>query len=87
MFKAFHAQERKEVACEKAIRIAKKLRAMKLTKATRKVADGIEKTLTYMDFPTQHWTRIRTNKATEQFNRESNVGQKQSALFLMVRVP
>ena len=23
--------------------------------------DGIEETLTYCDFPSEHWTRIRTN--------------------------
>ena len=27
-------------------------------------------TLTYMDFPTQHWTRLRTNNAIERLNRE-----------------
>ena len=32
--------------------------------------DGIEETLAYMDFPTQHWTRIRTNNAIERLNRE-----------------
>lgn len=32
--------------------------------------DGIEETLTYMDFPTQHWSRIRTNNAIERLNRE-----------------
>lgn len=41
-------------AREKTIQIAEKLRAMKLAKAAQKVADGIEETLTYMDFPTQH---------------------------------
>ena len=55
-------------AREKTIQIAEKLRAMKLPKAAQKVADGIEETLTYMDFPTQHW--IRTNNAIERLNRE-----------------
>ena len=36
----------------------------------KKVEEGIEETLTYMDFPTQHWTRIRTNNAIERLNRE-----------------
>ena len=54
----------------KAIQVAKKLRAMKLAKAAKKVEDGIEETLTYMDFPTQRWTRIRTNNAIERLNRE-----------------
>ena len=70
MLKAIHAQESKEAAREKAIQVAEKLRAMNLAKAARKVEDGIEETLTYMDFPTQHWTRIRTNNAIERLNRE-----------------
>ena len=70
MLKAIHAQESKEAAREKAIQVAEKLRAMKLAKAAKKVEDGIEETLTYMDFPTQHWTRIRTNNAIERLNRE-----------------
>ena len=32
--------------------------------------EGIEETLTYMDFPTQHRTRIRTNNTIERLNRE-----------------
>lgn len=70
ILKAIHAQESKEAAREKAIQVAEKLRAMKLAKAARKIEDGIEETLTYMDFPTQHWTRIRTNNAIERLNRE-----------------
>ena len=27
-------------------------------------------TLTYMDFPTEHWNRLRTNNVTERVNRE-----------------
>ena len=55
---------------KKAIQVTEKLRAMKLAKAAKKVEDGIEETLTYMDFPRQHWTRIRTNNAIERLNRE-----------------
>ncbi len=43
---------------------------MKLTSAAKKVEDGIEETLTYMDFPSQHWTRIRTNNTIERLNRK-----------------
>lgn len=43
---------------------------MKLGSAAKKLQDGIEETLTYMDFPTQHWTRIRTNNTIERLNRE-----------------
>ena len=35
-----------------------------------KVEDGIEETLTYYDFPSEHWTRIRTNNVIERLNRE-----------------
>ena len=46
------------------------LRAMKLKEAAKKVEDGIEETLTYCDFPSEHWTRIRTNNVIERLNRE-----------------
>ena len=46
------------------------LRAMKLKEAAKKVEDGIEETLTYCDFPGEHWTRIRTNNVIERLNRE-----------------
>lgn len=70
MLKAIHAQESKEAAKEKAEQVAKKLREMKLSKAAQKVEDGIHETLTYMNFPYQHWTRIRTNNTIERLNRE-----------------
>lgn len=70
MLKAIHAQENKEAAREKAEQVAQKLREMKLASAAKKVEDGIEETLTYMDFPTQHWSRIRTNNTIERLNRE-----------------
>ena len=43
---------------------------MKLKEAAKKVEDGIEETLTYCDFPSEHWTRIRTNNVIERLNRE-----------------
>ena len=46
------------------------LRAMKLKEAAKKVEDCIEETLTYCDFPSEHWTRIRTNNVIERLNRE-----------------
>lgn len=70
MLKAIHAQESKEAAREKAAQVMKRLKEMKLSAAAKKVEDGIEETLTYMDFPTQHWTRIRTNNTIERLNRE-----------------
>ena len=70
MLKAIHAQESKEAAREKARQVAEKLKETKLSSAAKKLQDGIEETLTYMDFPTQHWTRIRTNNTIERLNRE-----------------
>lgn len=70
MLKAIHAQESKEAAQEKAVSIAAKLREMKLLSAAKKVEDSVGETLTYMDFPTEHWIRIRTNNLTERVNRE-----------------
>lgn len=43
---------------------------MKLKEAAKKVEDGIEETLTYMDFPLQHWMKIRTNNVFDRMNRE-----------------
>ena len=70
MLKAIHAQESKKAAREKAKAVVEELRAMKLKEAAKKVEDGIEETLTYCDFPSEHWTRIRTNNVIERLNRE-----------------
>ena len=70
MLKAIHAQENKEAAREKAHQVAEKLKEMKLASAAKKLEDGMEETLTYMEFPSQHWTRIRTNNTIERLNRE-----------------
>ena len=43
---------------------------MKLKEASKKICDSIEETLTYMDFPPEHWQKIRTNNAIERLNRE-----------------
>ena len=60
MLKAVHAQENKEAAKEKAAQATEKLKEMKLSAAAKKLMEGIEETLTYMDFLAQHWRRIRT---------------------------
>ena len=70
MLKAIHAQESKEAARKKAKDVVEQLRAMKLKEAAKKVENGIEETLTYMDFPSQHWLKIRTNNVIERMNRE-----------------
>ena len=70
MLKAIHAQESKAAAREKAKQIVEQLREMKLPEAAKKLEAGIEETLTYMDFPSEHWTKIRTTNTIERLNRE-----------------
>lgn len=70
MLKAIHAQESKPAAREKALQVSESLRDMKLAEAAKKVENGIEETLTYMEFPYEHWLRIRTNNVIERLNRE-----------------
>ena len=55
MLKAIHAQENKGAARKKAEAVAEELRNMKLKEASKKICDSIEETLTYMDFPPEHW--------------------------------
>ena len=94
MLKAIHAQEDREAALEKAKAVVEKLRKMKLTKAAGKVDEYITETLTYMSFPEQHWTRIRTNNTLERLNREIKRRTKvvgtfpdgQSALMLVCAI-
>ena len=69
MLKAIHAQENKNTACVKAQAVAQQLREMKLT-AAKKIETGIDETLTYMDYPAQHWNKIRTTNLIERVNRE-----------------
>jgi len=70
MLKAIHAQESKAAAREKAQQVARALYDLKLKEAAKKVTDSTEETLTYMDFPYEHWLRIRTNNVIERLNRE-----------------
>ena len=70
MLKAIHAQECKKATREKAKAVAEELRSMKLKEAAKKVEDCIEEALTYCDFPSEHWARIRTNNVIERLNRE-----------------
>ena len=70
MLKAIHAQEDREVAREKAKLVAEKLRKMNLNKVAEFVESTVEETLSYMDFPYEHWTRLRTNTALERIMKE-----------------
>ena len=46
------------------------LSKMKLKEAAKNIEESVEETLTYCDFPSEHWTRIRTNNVIERLNRE-----------------
>lgn len=65
MLKAIHTRESKKAVREKARAVVEELRSLKLKEVARKVEDGIEETLTYCDFPREHWTRIRINNVIE----------------------
>lgn len=70
MLKAIRAQESKTVYRRKAAEVMDALRAMKLKGAAKIIEDSIVETLTYTDFPSEHWPRIRTSNALERLNRE-----------------
>ena len=70
MLKAIHAQEDRQAALEKARLVAEKLDALRLGQAAAIVRQGVEETLSYMAFPREHWTRIRTNNVLERIMRE-----------------
>jgi putative transposase len=61
MLKAIHAQEDRQAARDKAGLVAEKLDTMRLSQAATIVRGGVDETLSYMAFPREHWTRIRTN--------------------------
>lgn len=70
MLKAIHAQEDKVAALDKIEDVVGKLKDLKLFEAARKVEQTACETLVYMDFPREHWRRIRSNNAIERLNRE-----------------
>ena len=70
MLKAIHGQEDRSAAREKSAAVVEKLRTMKLAEAAKVVEAGVEETLSYMGFPREHWTRIRTNNMLERIMRE-----------------
>jgi putative transposase len=70
MLKAIHAQEDLEAARSKAAAVVIKLREMKLPTAAGLVESGVEETLTYMNYPREHWRNLRTNNPLERVIRE-----------------
>ena len=87
MLKAIHAQESKKSAREKAASVAQQLREIKLSAVAQKVEESIEETLTYMDYTTEYWNRIRTHPTIERLNREIKRRKKRLERSLMVKVP
>ena len=70
ILKAIHVQEDREAGREKAKLVAEKLRKINLNKVAEFVESTVEETLSYMDFPYEHWTRLRTNNALERILKE-----------------
>jgi putative transposase len=70
MLKAIHAQESLESAIAKGAAVVERLMAMKLTKAADLITKGLIDTLSYYQFPEEHWKRIRTNNPLERIMRE-----------------
>src|SRR5262249_30854220 len=70
MLKAIHAQEDRAAAELKARAVAEKLEGMKLAKAAEVLRGGVAETLSYMAFPREHWSRVRTNNVLERLLRE-----------------
>ncbi len=68
--KAIFAQEDREACLRKAREVAEKMRKSKLKSAANTLEKGIEETLTYTNYPHEHWLRIRTNNGIERINRE-----------------
>ena len=69
------AQLKTDVAAMRALQsraaaLASRCEDAELKADAQKVEDGIEETLTYCDFPSEHRTRIRTNNVSERLNRE-----------------
>jgi transposase-like protein len=59
--KAIHFQESKEAAARKAEEVAASLEGIQLPEAAEKVRTELESTLTYMEYPTPHWLKIRND--------------------------
>ena len=61
MLKAIFAQEDGDACRRKAAEVVEKLRNTKLKSAAKVLEAGIEETLTYTQFPHEHWLKIRSN--------------------------
>jgi putative transposase len=57
-------------AREKAKLVVQKLKRMKLPEAASRLEKGLKDTIAYMNFPREHWVKIRTNNGLERIMRE-----------------
>ena len=70
MLKAIFAQENQAACLRKAQEVVEYMRKTKLGGSAKTLEEGIAETLTYTNYPSQHWLRIRTNNGIERINRE-----------------
>lgn len=70
MLKAIHAQENAKEALIKAKVVSDKLKKMKLKNAAELIEESIIETLSYYEFPEEHWRKIRTNNPMERILKE-----------------
>ena len=63
-------QKDKEPARQKVALVVGKLQAMKLERIVNFIKNSVEETLTYLDFPYEHWSRLRTNNGLERIMKE-----------------
>jgi transposase-like protein len=70
MLKAVHAQEDRDAARQKSSLVVEKLRSLRLEAAAKCFQAGVEETLSYMAFPSEHWVRIRSNNMLERVMKE-----------------
>ncbi len=67
--KAVHAQESREAALAK-VDALKAEWGSRFSGAVKILEEGVASTLTYYDFPPEHWVRIRTNNPMERLLKE-----------------
>jgi putative transposase len=70
MLKAIHAQEDRRECIKKSQDVVLKLKEMKLKTAASKLEESLHETLSYTNFPREHWIRIRTNNPLERLIKE-----------------
>jgi putative transposase len=70
MLKAIHAQEDRKEAEKKIKAVTAKLEKIKLAKVAKMLREGAHETLSYYNFPQEHWRHLHTNNPLERIMRE-----------------